>query len=125
MLELFTKLPLKNLEVLVSLRQAVRNSLKNLIFLAMTIFRTSSKLVFQVTTEEHSLLSFVCKLSLSLLSHPSTIYRKGKEGKRKFTYKGQQAVLFSSDLKDKPARGSKYCQNKRYHFFSKFRTACL
>ena len=37
----------------------------------MTIFRTSSRFVFQVTTEEHSLLSFVCKLSLPVLSHPS------------------------------------------------------
>ena len=38
----------------------------------------------------------------------TTIYGKGKEGmgKRKFTYKGQQAVLFTSDLKDEPARGS-------------------
>ena len=36
----------------------------------MTIFRASSRLVFQITTEEHS-LSFICKLSLSLLSHPS------------------------------------------------------
>jgi hypothetical protein len=35
-----------------------------------------------------------------------------KEGK--FTHKGQQAVLFSSDLKDEPAMGSKYCQNKKY-----------
>jgi len=65
----------------------------------------------------------VCKFPLSLLTlpvyggHPefvTTIYGKGKEGKRKFTYKRQQAVLFSSDLKDEPARGSKYCQNKRY-----------
>ena len=45
-----------------------------------------------------------------------------KKGKGKFTHKGQQAVLFSSDLKDEPARGSKYCQNKN---FSEFRTACL
>ena len=44
---------------------------------------------------------------------------------RKFTYKGQQAGLFSSDLKDDPARGSKYCQNKKYKFLSEFRTACL
>ena len=35
----------------------------------------------------------------------TTIYGKGKEGKGKFTHKGQQAVLFSSDLKDEPARG--------------------
>jgi hypothetical protein len=34
----------------------------------------------------------------------------------KFTHKGQ-AVLFSSDLKDEPARGSKYCQNKKYRVF--------
>ena len=40
-----------------------------------------------------------------------------KKGKKKFTHNGQQAVLFSSDLKDEPARGSKYCQNKRYQFF--------
>jgi hypothetical protein len=40
-----------------------------------------------------------------------------KEGKGKFTHKGQQAVLFSSDLKDEPARGSKYCQNKKYQVF--------
>ena len=47
----------------------------------------------------------------------TTIYGKAKERKRKFTHKGQQSVLFSSDLKDEPARGSKYCQNKRYQFF--------
>ena len=40
-----------------------------------------------------------------------------KEGKGKFTRKGQQAVLFSSDLKDEPVRGSKYCQNKKYQVF--------
>ena len=49
----------------------------------------------------------------------TTIYRKeggmAKEGK--FTHKGQQAVLFSSDLNDKPVRGSKYCQNKKYQVF--------
>jgi len=39
------------------------------------------------------------------------------EGKGKFTHKGQQAVLFSSDLKDEPARGLKYCQNKKYQVF--------
>ena len=54
----------------------------------------------------------------------TTIYGKGKEGKRKFTQK-RPAVLFSSDLKDKPARGSKYCQDKRYQFFSEFRTVGL
>ena len=46
----------------------------------------------------------------------TTIYVKGKEGKGKFTHKGQ-AVLFSSDLKDEPARGSKYCHNKNYQVF--------
>ena len=40
-----------------------------------------------------------------------------KEGKRKFTHNEQQAVLFSSDLKEEPARGSKYCPNKRYQNF--------
>ena len=40
-----------------------------------------------------------------------------KEGKGKFTHKGEQAVPFSSDLKDEPARGSKYCQNKKYQVF--------
>ena len=28
-------------------------------------------------------------------------------------------------LKDEPARSPKYCQNKRYQFFSEFQTACL
>jgi hypothetical protein len=40
-----------------------------------------------------------------------------KEGKRKFKYKEQQSVLFSSDLKGEPGRGSEYCQNKRYQMF--------
>ena len=40
-----------------------------------------------------------------------------KEGKGKFPHKGQQAVLFSSDLKDEPVRGSKYCQNKEKQSF--------
>ena len=53
-------------------RQAVRNSLKNLMFLVLKIFRASSSFIFQVTTEEHRLFSFVCELSLSLLSHPSS-----------------------------------------------------
>ena len=35
----------------------------------------------------------------------TTIYGKGREGKEKFTHKRQQAMLFSSDLKDEPARG--------------------
>ena len=35
-----------------------------------------------------------------------------KEGNGKFTHKGQQAVLVSSDLKDEPVKGSKYCQSK-------------
>ena len=49
-----------------------------------------------------------------------------KEGKGKFTHKGQQAVLLSSDLKYEPARGSKYRHSKKYQvFFSEFRTACL
>ena len=49
-----------------------------------------------------------------------------KEGKGKFTHKGQQAVLFSSDLKDEPVRDLKYCQNKEIQsVFSEFRTACL
>ena len=60
----------------------------------------------------------------------TTIYRKGKEGwlrrERESLHIKGQAVLFSSDLKDEPARGSKYCQVKRYQiFFSEFRTACL
>ena len=35
-----------------------------------------------------------------------------KEGKGRSTHKGQQAELFSSDLKDEPARGLKYCHSK-------------
>ena len=50
--------------------------LKILIFLVMTILRTSSKFVFQVTTEEHSLLSFVCKLSLPLLSLQKSVHKR-------------------------------------------------
>ena len=42
--------------------------------------------------------------------------REGQGGKEK-VYIKRQAVLFSSDLKDEPARGSKYCQNKRYQIF--------
>ena len=41
-----------------------------------------------------------------------------KEGKGNFTHKGQQAVFFSSDLKDEPVIGSKYCQNKEIPSFS-------
>ena len=52
MLEIFTKLPLKIWKFWFLYRQAVRNSLKNLIFLDLTIFRASSRFVFQVTTEE-------------------------------------------------------------------------
>ena len=44
-----------------------------------------------------------------------------KEGKRKFKYKGKQAVLFSSDLKDKPARSSKYWKFSEYFFHHKTR----
>ena len=40
-----------------------------------------------------------------------------KEWKGKFTHKGQHAVIFSSDLKDEPARGSKYCHNKKSQVF--------
>jgi len=40
-----------------------------------------------------------------------------KEGKGKFTHKEQQAVLFSSDLKDEPARGSKYRHSKKHQVF--------
>ena len=40
-----------------------------------------------------------------------------KQGKGKFTHKGQQAVLFSSELKGEPVRGSKYCHNKKYQVF--------
>ena len=40
-----------------------------------------------------------------------------KKGKGKFTHNGQQVVLFSSDLKDGPGRGLKYCHNKKYQVF--------
>ena len=50
------------------------------------------------------------------------MYGKGKEGwlkrgRESFTHKIQQAVLFSSELKDEPARGSKYSHNKKYQVF--------
>ena len=49
-----------------------------------------------------------------------------KEGKGRSTHKGQQAVLFSSDLKNELARGLKYSHNKKSQvFFSEFRTACF
>jgi hypothetical protein len=44
-----------------------------------------------------------------------------KERKGKFTHKRKQAVLFSSDLKDEPARGSKYCHKKYQVFLVNFR----
>ena len=54
----------------------------------------------------------------------TTIYGKGREGwlrrKRESLQKKRQAVLFSSDLKDEPARSSKYCQNKIYQFSVNF-----
>ena len=50
MLEIFTKLPLKIQKFWFLYRQAVRNSLKNFVFLVLTIFRASSRFVFQVTT---------------------------------------------------------------------------
>ena len=64
MLEIFTKLLLKIQKFWFLYRQAVQNSLKKSISLVLTIFRASSRFVFQVTTEEHSLLSIVVYLPL-------------------------------------------------------------
>ena len=55
----------------------------------------------------------------------TNIYGKGKEGwlrreKESLLKKRQQAVLFSSDLKDEPGLSSKYRQNKRYQFLVNF-----
>ena len=54
----------------------------------------------------------------------TAIYGKGKEGwlrrERESLHKKRQAVLFSSDLKDEPARSSKYRQNKIYQFLVNF-----
>ena len=47
MLEIFTELPLKIYKFWFLYRQAVRNSLKQLISLVLTIFRASSRFVFQ------------------------------------------------------------------------------